>query len=115
MKADDVTKWQPVVPVELKMDKVRHITLDLKLMLEVEAEMGVDILNKSFNLTPANISKFLWLAFRREDKDLTEEQVQGLIGRGNINYVYAKINEAFKYNIPEDDGADKKKGSPKPK
>lgn len=80
-----------IVPlVKIKLDKVRHLRLDLNAMVAYERASGESISLLGANMSMAQIRILLWACLLHEDEDLTLADVGGMVYAGNL----AEVSEA---------------------
>lgn len=95
-----MSKINPSVPIEL--DRPRNLRLDLNAMVAFEEASGKSMfkLKSMENLSVADLRALLWASLRHEDKDLTLEQVGGLVDLGNMEYIAGRLAEAWAVALP---------------
>jgi len=94
-------KVLPFVPIEL--DKPRNLCLDLNAMVLFEEATGKSLFDKgTLNSMKAKDTRaLLWACLKREDPNLTLEDVGKMIDSSNIAEVSQKLMEALAVAIPE--------------
>ena len=97
-------KAKPLIPIEL--DKKRNLMLDLNAMVNFEEATGKNVLQGDSlnNLSAKDLRALLWACLLHEDKDLTLEQVGGMIHSGNMEAVANKLTAAWEVAMPEESG-----------
>ena len=98
-------KAKPLIPIEL--DKKRNLMLDLNAMVNFEEATGKNVLQGDSlnNLSAKDLRALLWACLLHEDKDLTLDQVGGMIHSGNMEVVASKLTAAWEVAMPEESGA----------
>jgi len=93
-----------VVPlVKIKLDKVRHLRLDLNAMVAYEHSSGKSIAEFRDNPSAESIRCLLWACLLHEDKELTTEAVGAMVHGGNITEISGALNKALEVAQPESD------------
>ncbi|MBC9786794.1 hypothetical protein H1S01_20770, partial [Heliobacterium chlorum] len=82
--------------VDIELNSSRKLRYTLNALVEIEEKLGVTVteLNES-NLGIKSIRTFLWAGLIHEAPELTEKEVGDWVDFNNLEYVQAKIAEAF--------------------
>jgi hypothetical protein len=101
--------------VEINLDKLRHLTINLNVLAEIEERTGKPMAQlRDFGLMNVKLLRtMLTASLREEDPSLTETMVGKMVGPHNMVYVSNRLNEAWKLNVetPEEKKAE---GGPDP-
>ena len=91
----------PKVPI--KLDKKRHLLLDLNAMVAFEDVTGINMMRgfDASKMTVKEFRAFLWACLIHEDKDLTLDTVGGMIHTANMDTITSCLIEAWNVAIPE--------------
>ena len=101
-----------VVPlIKVKLDKVRHLRLDLNAMVAYERVSGKNIGNFSDNASAETILYLLWACLLHEDKELTTEAVGAMVHGGNIGEISEALTKALEVAQPESDPKNARRSS----
>jgi len=92
--------------VTIKLDKVRHVRLDLNAMASYEEVTGKSMFKgvDLENMGAIELRALLWSCLVHEDGKLTLKQVGGFITTENMNEVAASITKAFSSAMPDSEG-----------
>ncbi len=101
----------PINVVEIKLDKVRHLLFDFKALRIAEKQIFSDWGEKISvtkvlgpDITVTDLTTLLWAALVHEDPSLTLDQISVLLHLNNIEYVAAKVEEAFRDQAAANEG-----------
>jgi len=98
-----------VVPlIKLKLDKVRHLRLDLNAMVAYERVSGKKIESFGLDSSMEEVLYLLWACLLHEDKELTVEEVGSTVHAGNLKEIDASLSQAFRVAMPEETDSPKK-------
>ncbi len=89
--------------ITVTLDKERHLRLPLEGLLEFEKLTGKNLL-KGFNLADFSLADNAALVFAcllHEDKELTYEDVLGLVDINNLTTVMTAVTECINQATPE--------------
>ncbi|MBC9785502.1 hypothetical protein H1S01_13425 [Heliobacterium chlorum] len=82
--------------VDIDLDRPRKLRYTLNALAEIEDKLGVTVTKLSeVTLGIKSIRTFLWAGLIHEDANLNEKDVGSWVDFDNIEYVQAKIAEAF--------------------
>ena len=91
-----------VVPlIKVKLDKVRHLRLDLNAMVAYERVSGKKIESFGPDSSMEEVLYLLWACLLHENKDLAVEEVGSIVHAGNIGEVADSLAQAFRVAMPE--------------
>lgn len=95
-----------ITTVKIELDKERTLRFDFNALSLFEEATGLNALDQSMwqQITARNFCAMLWSALRHEDKNLSLEDVGGMIHPGSIAYITEKITEAYRASAPKGDG-----------
>jgi len=95
--------------VSIKLDKVRHLRLDLNAMSAYEEATGKSMFKgiDLENMGATELRALLWACLIHEDEKLTLKQVGSFITTENMNEVSTNIAAAFSDAMPDSDGKQK--------
>lgn len=101
-----------IKPVEIELDKKRHLLLDFNAYCDIEEEYGdfQYIFEKMQGMSPIAIRALLWAGLKHEDEELTLKEVGRMIGLADREYINERIIKALELSMPE---AKNSKASPK--
>jgi len=89
--------------VTVKLDKVRHLRLAAKGMVEFEKITGKNLL-KGLNLDEMTIGDevaLMWACMIHEDKELTYDDVLDMVDLSNINIVDQAVTDCINQSLPD--------------
>lgn len=94
-------KARPIIPIML--DKERHLLLNLNAMVDFEEATGKNMLQQKTldDLSAKDLRALLWGCLKHEDKELTIEQVGGMIHAGNMEEISASLTKAWELASPK--------------
>jgi len=87
--------------VTIKLDKERHLLLDLNAMVAFQEETGKNLFDRkvivdlSKTLEPKTLRTLIWACLLHEDEALTQKQAGKLLRLGNLVDVTRKLIEAW--------------------
>ena len=87
--------------VKIKLDKVRHLRLDLNAMVAYEQASGESISTVGLNPSIEQIRCLLWACLLHEDKELTPEAVGAMVHAGNFVEIAETLTKTFEVVKPE--------------
>ena len=89
--------------IEIELDKKRKLVFDFNAMCRLEEITGKNSLQGDTweNLSALDVRALLWGALLRDDKDITLEDVGGLINFSNLSVVTEAIQKAFEAAAPD--------------
>jgi hypothetical protein len=89
--------------VTIKLDKVRHLRLSLKGMLEFEKLTGKTLLKgfKFKDLTLSDMAALIWACLIHEDKELTYDDVLDMIDTSNMEAASEAVVACVIQSFPE--------------
>ena len=92
--------------VSIKLDKVRHVRLDLNAMASYEEVTGKSMFKgvDLENMGAIELRALLWSCLVHEDGKLTLKQVGSFITVQNMNEVSTNIASAFSDAMPDSEG-----------
>lgn len=98
-------KVKPAIPI--KLDKERHLLMDLNAMVSFEDATGKNIMQglDASSMTAKDFRALLWACLLHEDETLKIEDVGKMIHAGNMGELSEKIAQAWEVASPE--GGDK--------
>ena len=110
----------PISPIEIKLDRTRHLIFDFKALRIAEKQIFADwgvkvsvIKVLGPDITVTDLTTLLWAALLHEDANLTINHVGELLHLQNIEYIAKKVEEAFVTQAAADEG-EGTEGPPKP-
>ena len=93
--------------VKIMLDKERTLYFGFNAMADFERVTGLNALKTDWsNLNITLFRVLLWACLRREDKDLTLEQVGDLLDLMPLPDVGQKVQEVMNNSVPEKKAAD---------
>lgn len=105
----DMTKPRVIQPVEIELDRTRHLILPMWVLLDFEEKTGVSPwdTDRIMKYPPdlKLLSTFLWEGLREEDPDLTVEDVRKMKGMeyANVYYILHCLDLCWGSNAPPAD------------
>lgn len=90
--------------VKIKLDKVRHLRLDLNAMVAYEHASGKSITAFGANPSGEQILHLLWACLLHEDKELTVDAVGAMVHAGNLAEVSDALIKTFGVARPSGEG-----------
>jgi len=97
-------KVRPGIPI--KLDKERHLLMDLNAMVAFEEATGKNIMQgiDEKSMTAKDFRALLWSCLLHEDESLKLDDVGKMIHAGNMGELSQKIAKAWEVAIPESEG-----------
>jgi len=96
--------YNPTAPeVAISLDRERHLRFDFNAVRYFEKETGKNLMASGVltNLSGTDMVVLLWACLRHEDKDLTIDDVGGMVHFGNIGLVSGALAEMYAANVPK--------------
>jgi len=92
-------------PVEVELDKIRHLKYTLNSFAEMEDKYGsVDVALKAMEKGSIKAVRFmLWIGLIHEDPTLTELEVGAMIEPQDLEELAKKMNQTMGADLPEKD------------
>lgn len=97
-------KVKPKIPI--KLDKERHLLMDLNAMVAFEEATGKNIMQglDADSMTAKDFRALLWACLLHEDESLKIGDVGQMIHAGNMGELSEKIAQAWEVATPEKEG-----------
>ena len=101
MSKGKFSKSKAIAVGDIELDKSRKLKYTNGALRKFEEKTGKNALKLKSEESNEYMTDLLWSGLLHEDKELTIEQVDEMIGPSNLYYVMSKITEAWGMAMPE--------------
>lgn len=96
---------RPEIPsVTIELDRPRRIVYTHASMRRVKEQFGTLSPNLANGEDILNIGPFIWACLAPEDRDITVEEIDGMIHPAVLPGLMTRIAEMFRASMPEQEG-----------
>jgi hypothetical protein len=97
----NISKSKTIAVVSIELDKPRQLKYTNGALRKFQEKTGKAALKMKPEEFNEYLSEILWAGLLHEDKDITVDQVDEMIGPSNMYYVIGKVTEAWGMSMPE--------------
>jgi len=95
------SKSKTIAVVDIELDKPRKLKYTNGALRKFEEKTGKNALKIKPEEFNGYMAEILWCGLLHEDKDITVDNIDEMIGPSNMYYVMSKITEAWGMAMPE--------------